>query len=432
MLARPCSGPFNARVQDIRYDVIVIGGGPAGSTAGAYLAMAGKKVLVLEKERFPRFHIGESLLPYNQSILRELGVVDALERAGFPRKFGAQFHLGTGKKAVKVRFRDGRFNKETQSYQVERSLFDEILLRNTEMKGAEIREETPVLHAENDEEEVRVSIVDPKGKTKMIRGQYLLDASGRENFTGNRDGLRESHPRLKKLAAFAHYQGVVTDAGERSNDIVIICVEHGWFWLIPIGADKMSVGCVVDSADYRAQGLDPEAFLQNAVEQCPEMQKRMAGAMCLIPVQVTSDYSYQNRSFIGPRLLRAGDAAGFVDPVFSSGVFLAMKSGKAAARTLIDVLNGRRAEADSFRRYEKSVLKSIEFYQEMVGHFYTRPFLEVLLEPRNGMFSLVDAVNAALAGQMADKWNLRWRLRLFYRVVRMQAKRAIVPRIDFK
>jgi geranylgeranyl reductase family protein len=431
MLAGGAARSLNTAVQDARYDAVVIGGGPAGSSAGSYLAMAGKKVLILEKAVFPRFHIGESLLPYNQILLRELGVVEALEKCAFPRKHGAQFHLGNGSKSVKILFRESRFNKEHQTFQVERAKFDEILLRNAEKKGAAVLEGMTVKRAENDASGVRVVASDREGATQTFEAEYLIDASGRGNFTGNRDGLREIDPDLKKLAVFAHFSGVQADEGERGGDIVIVREKDGWFWLIPVGSGKTSVGGVLDANAYREMGLKPDEALQSLIESCPEMRGRMARAEKLMPVQATTDYSYRNRELTGPRLLRVGDAAGFVDPIFSGGVYLAMSSGKRAATAIIDVLNGRRSERRALAKYEKTVLRAISFYHELVQHYYTTPFMEVLLEPRRGFFSVVDAVVAALAGQFSDSWFLRWRMRLFYRLVKLQGKRPFLPRISF-
>jgi len=393
--------------------------------------MAGRKVLVIEKEVFPRFHIGESLLPCNQSLLRELGLVEELERRGFPRKHGAQFHLGNRSKLVKILFREGKFNREHQAFQVERSVFDEILLRNAEKKGATVLEGSAVKQARNDASGARLTVECADGSTRTFEAEFLIDASGRGNFTGNRDAARVNHPNLKKLSLFSHYTGVRVDDGERAGDIVIVRVKDGWFWLIPIGSEKVSVGAVLDASAYREMGMKPDEALQKLIDDCPEMRDRMAGASKLMPAQSTSDYSYCNRTFTGPRLFRVGDAAGFVDPIFSSGVYLAMYSGKRAAQAVDDVLRGRRSERRALADYEKTIQGAISFYRDMVERYYTTPFMEVLLEPRKDFFALVDAVNGALAGQFTESWSIRWRMRLFYRLVKLQAKRPILPRISF-
>ncbi len=431
MLAVAVACPFNARVQEARYDAVVIGGGPGGSAAGSYLAMAGKKVLIVEREVFPRFHVGESLLPYNQVLLRELGVVETLEKLGFPTKYGAQFHLGNRSKFVKVLFRNGKFNREHRALQVERSAFDEVLLRNAAAKGANVIEGVTVRDVENGPSGVGIVLCDRDGKTTRCEADYVVDATGRDNLTGVREGLRENHPHLRKIAVFSHFSNVQLDSGTTSGDTVIVRTSGGWFWLIPIGAAKTSVGAVLDVQEFRKMGLEPDAALRMLFENCPEMRTRMTHAQSLIPAQVTSDFSYQNRRLIGPRLLRVGDAAGFVDPIFSSGVHLAMSSGKSAAQSILRVVDEGLSEERVFAEYEKRFFRALSFCRELVEHYYTTPFMEVLLEPRREIFSLVDAVNGALAGQFAERWSIRWRMRMFYRLVRLQAKRPFLPRIRF-
>jgi len=430
-LAGGSSGILNAAVQDDRYDAIVIGGGPAGSAAATRLAMAGRKALVLEKEVFPRFHIGESLLPYNQKLFRELDLLGELENLGFPRKRGAQFHLGNGSKSIKILFREGRFNSEHETFQVERAVFDEVLLRHAEKKGAEVREGMSVTGVENDASGVRVTARDGAGETRTFEGVYLVDATGRSNFTAKRDGLCEVDPRLKNLAVFAHFSGVKLDEGERAGDTVIVRVKDGWFWLIPIGNDKTSVGAVLPTAAYKEMGASPDEALQRRIDSCLEMRERMAKAERLIAARTTVDYTYSNRELTGPRLIRAGDAVGFIDPIFSAGVYLAMRSGKESADSIVDALTGRRSERRAFAAYEKRVRRSMAFNREMIDRYYTTEFMEVFLEPRTGLFGIVDAVNGALAGQFGDSWRLRWRLRLFFRLVRLQGRKPFLPRITF-
>ncbi len=419
------------------YDAIVIGGGPGGSTVSTLLARGGRRVLLLEKEHFPRFHIGESLLPYSRPLFEDLGVLPELERAGFLRKFGAQFHLGNGSKATSFVFRQGRFTREPEAFQVERSKFDEILLRHAARCGVEVREGWTVnrFRGPTDGDTgrpdavVEVDATAEDGSAATFRARWLVDASGRGNLTGNQEGLKRPHPRLQKLAVFGHFSGVHVDEGSTGGDTVIVRLDDKWFWLIPLGRDRVSVGLVIDKSAVQAGAGAAEELFWEFVNSSPVMRHRMTSAKALAPLQFTTDFSYSNTRLTGPRLLRVGDAAGFMDPIFSAGVYLAMSSGRLAARIVGSLLD---APADEERRraeYEKRVTESMRFYWQMVELFYTHPFMEVFLQPRHRL-DLPSAVNAVLAGEIAGGWAMRWRLQLFIWVVRLQARWPLVPRLE--
>ncbi len=418
-------------VADKKYDVLVIGGGPGGSASAAFLARAGRRVLVLEKEHFPRFHIGESLLPYNSQIFRELDLMPALQAAGFIRKFGAQFHLGNSAKGTKFVFRNGRYTREPEAIQVERAKFDHLLLKHAQGLGAEVREGWTVSKFTNEGNSIAIDARNDSGQAETFRGSFLIDASGRGNVTGNQEGLRVVHPNLKKLAVFGHFTGVRVDEGDRGGDTVIVRLENKWFWLIPISKEKVSVGCVMDQEEF-AHAKKPAAELFHQIWQAsPEMVSRMKDSQLASAIQTTGDFSYRNRRFIGPRLVRVGDAAGFMDPIFSAGVFLAMFSGKLAAEAINRSLDAGDDGARRLLAYEKRVRAGMQFYWEMVENFYTTPFMEVFLEPRE-KFNLASAVNAVLAGELEGGWAMRWRMRVFFWIVKLQARWPLVPRISFK
>lgn len=412
-------------------DVLVLGGGPAGSTAAALLARAGRRVILLEKDHFPRFHIGESLLPYNRSLFAALGVWPALQAAGFPRKTGAQFHLSNGTKSCRFVFRQGRFTRETETIQVERARFDELLLRHAGHLGADVREGwtagTVAVHADC----VEVQVTDPAGRGHRLVAAHVVDASGRANLTGNQAGLRVIHPRHRKLAVFGHFEGVFRDPGDAGGDTVIVRDADRWFWLIPISEARTSVGLVLDKEAFAAEGGEAGEIFWKAVRRSRVMSGRLQGAHLPGPLQVTSDFSYFNRRLAGPRLARVGDAAGFMDPIFSAGVYLAMWSGQLAAEAVAAALAAGSDGRGLLAAYEKRLGRAMRVYWRLVEHYYTTPFMELFLEPRHRL-DLPAAVLAILAGELEPAWPVRWRLELFYLLVRLQRYRPLVPPLDFR
>jgi flavin-dependent dehydrogenase len=412
------------------YDAIVIGGGPGGSTAGALLARAGRRVLLLEKERFPRFHIGESLLPYNRRLFEEIGVLPKLEAAGLMRKYGAQFHSGNGEHAVKFVFRNGRFTREHQAFQVERAAFDQLLLNHSRDCGVDAREGWTVTRFQHGPAHVQVDARAIDGQSESFHASFLIDASGRGNLTGNQEKLRVVHPHLKKLAVFGHFSGVHLDDGPSGGDTVIVRLGNKWFWLIPLSREKVSVGCVLDQDEFAGSGLSPTELFGRIWRSSAVMRQRLEHAQPVGPIQTTSDFSYHNRRLVGPRLARVGDAAGFMDPIFSAGVYLAMTSAQQAARAILTALDAGHEGSIQLRDYERRLRLALQTYWPMVEHFYTSPFMELFFSPQEH-FHLASAVNAILAGELNGGWSLRWRMRLFFLLIRLQRRFPIVPRASF-
>ena len=418
-------------MSDTIYDAVIIGGGPGGSTAATFLAQAGRRVIVLEKEHFPRFHIGESLLPYNRGIFEELGILPELERAGLIKKTGAQFHIGNGSKSLFLVFRNGRFTREPEAFQVERATFDDMLLKYAAKSGAEVREGWTVSRFNSDASGVTVEARSDTGEQKSFRGRFLIDASGRGNLTGNQEGIREIHPKLKKLAVFGHFAEVRLDDGEKAGDTVIIRLEDKWFWIIPLSAEKTSVGCVMDQAEFARAKESPGDIFARLWQSSPPLRERMRNTRLLGSMHTTSDFSYRNRSYVGKRLLRVGDAAGFMDPIFSAGVYLACYSAKFAAKIVDQAVREDNDGAAALRKYDRKIFCAMRTYWDMVEGFYTTPFMEVFMSPRHRM-SLPAAVTAVLAGELDGGWKIRWRMRAFFWIIKLQRKFPLLPRICFR
>jgi FADH2-dependent halogenase len=417
-------------MSETKHDALVIGGGPGGSAAATFLARAGKSVLVLEKERFPRFHIGESLLPYNRKLFSEMGVLETLEAAGFPRKLGAQFHIGNASKSLKLVFSNGCYTRETRAFQVERAKFDDLLLKHAHKSGAEVREGWTVTGFESQPERVTIEARAENGTKETFSGAFLIDASGRGNFTGNKQGMRVVHPNLKKLAIFGHFENVLRDPGTPGGDTVIIRLANKWFWIIPLSEKRTSVGCVMDQEEFAQAKQSPAEVFERIWRASTALRQRMEHAKLLNAIQATSDFSYYNKRLVGHRLLRVGDAAGFMDPIFSAGVYLAMYSGKLAAQVVMESLAAGNDGRRQLKAYERRVFRAMEFYWEMVEAYYTQPFIELFMEPRS-KFNLPAAILAILAGELEGGWGIELRRKLFFLLIRVQAHWPLVPRISF-
>ncbi len=408
------------------YDVAIIGGGPAGSTAATILAQAGRRAVVIERERFPRFHIGESLLPYTMPTFERLGVREALDRT-FLDKHGAELATSCGSRLVRFHFRNGFRLAHTRSYQVDRATFDKLLLDHARDAGAEVRESTAVDGVAFDTDGATLRITGPGGAEK-IRARYVIDASGRGVVLGSHFKLKQRYPGLNKFSVFAHWEGVTREPGIDGSLTRMVRGGDRWFWMIPLGETRMSIGLVMDTPDFKALRQSPEQALQNAIAAEPVIMARMAGAERVTPVYSTGDYSYRNTRFAGERWLLAGDAAGFIDPVFSTGVFLAIASGERAADAIDAVLGDPAVREKRFRTYERKLGRVMNLYLRFVRSWYSRHFIEVITSPTN-RFDLAGAINAVLAGNITGSFAIWWRMQLFYLVVFLQRFVPLCPRL---
>jgi len=406
------------------YDVAIIGGGPAGSTAAALLARAGRRVIVFEREKFPRFHIGESLLPFSMKAFSRLGLHEKFLRAGFIKKFGGEIVGACSETGTKFYFKDGYRSQTDHAYQVTRGDFDKVLLDHAAECGAEVQEQTSVDRVQFSKDDVELT-VKCNGSSRSIRARYLIDASGRASVLGRQFKIKKTYNHLQKLSIFAHYDGVWRANGIDGTLTVLIRAIDRWFWLIPLSADRTSV---LDSETFRKSKLSAEDFLEQALGEQPIIAKRMTNARRVSQVYVEADFSYRSARLHGDRWLLAGDAAGFIDPIFSSGVFLAVFSGERCADVLNEVLQRPRNMKRLFARYERSVNRAMDVYLRFVNAWYTKEFIEVFLAPRN-VLGLAPAVNAVLGGNVGNSFPIRWRMWVFYFLVWLQRHHPIAPRL---
>ncbi|MGI8890176.1 MAG: NAD(P)/FAD-dependent oxidoreductase [Chthoniobacterales bacterium] len=409
------------------YDVAIIGGGPAGSTAATLLAQAGRRVLVCERERFPRFHIGESLLPMSMKTFTRLGVHEKFEQAGFVRKHGGEMASACSAEGVKFYFKDGYQCQTESSYQVPRAEFDQLLLDHAAENGAEVHQETAVRKVEFFDDHVELELETKSSPSEKISARYVIDASGRNSVLGNHFKLKETYPHLQKISIFAHYDGVEGDEGRDGTLTRQLRAADRWFWYIPLPNERASIGVVLDTALYKQARKAPEDFLAEALAEQPFLTRRMAHARRVTPVYASADFSYRQSRLTGDRWMLAGDAAGFIDPVFSSGVFLAVLAGEQCADILDVVLDHPRKAPRLFAGYERRLRRAMKGYLRFVDAWYSKEFIEVFLHPQD-FFQLPAAVNAVLAGNIDGSLAIRWRMRVFYFIVWLQRYLPLCPR----
>lgn len=360
------------------YDVIVIGGGPAGSTTAALVAEYGHRVLLLEREAFPRFQIGESLMPGTYWSFKRLGLLDKLERSAFVKKYSVQFFSSSGKGSAPFYFFKHDPHESSITYQVLRSEFDLMMLDNAREKGAEVVQGTSVhrVHFDGDRA-TGVQIKDRSGQVEDILADVLVDATGRSALISRKLKTKTVEPKLKKASIFTHFKGGMRDEGIDEGATLILHTrdKDSWFWYIPLPDDVVSVG-VVGGLDTLLQkrGGTPQEIFDEELAKCIPMCERLASADQLFPMKVTQDFSYRSRTAAGEGWVLVGDAFGFIDPVYSSGVFLALKSGEMAADAIHEAIEKRDFSAEQLGKWVPEFLPGMEAIRKLVYAFYSKNF----------------------------------------------------------
>jgi flavin-dependent dehydrogenase len=408
------------------FDVAIIGGGPAGSSAGTLLAKAGRRVVIFEKEKFPRFRVGESTLPATLNTIDRMGASEKIKNGGFLVKYGGEIVSACGQR-VRFYFRNGFKAKRQSAYQVLRSEFDRILLDHAAESGCDVRQQKTVESFEIDNQGVTLYLGDGR---IVVRAKYLIDCSGRNCVVGTKFSLRERYQNLRKFSLYAYYEDVLREDGPDGTLTRMVRTKDSWFWMIPLSGNTTSIGVVMDAERFRSMNLSPEEALARCIAEQPVVSEYMPNARRVTEVYATGDFSYRNKNLCGDRWLLAGDAAGFIDPVFSSGVYLALLSGEQAADSLNIALDHPEKRAKAFRFYERRIGRVLDIYLRWASSWYTQEFVEVFLYPKE-IFELVPAVSAVLSGNEVRDFSIRWRLCIFEMLVALQKRTSkIAPKLS--
>lgn len=386
------------------WDVVILGGGPGGSTLASCLALRGRRALVLEREKFPRFHIGESLLPRSREVFRKIGVEGKLEER-FLRKYGARFLCSATRRVSTYRFAEAFEPELDFAYQVPRAEFDDVLLKHAAELGAEVREEweaTDVIFEGSKAAGVRARPVNAPSEEVEIRAPVVVDATGRDTLLALRTRRKANVPKLDKTALFSHYKGAARQQGLEEGNIQIVVFEHGWFWFIPFRGDITSVGVVVSSEwlKSRRKGESLDALYDRAVAESSWATELLAGAERLRPVGALADFSYRIDQLAGDGWLFVGDAGGFLDPLFSTGAHLAVKGADLAAEAIDQALASGDTSRAAFARYEAAVRYAVDLFLGFVQAFYGDGRLREALFEQNQRPVVRRLITSVLSGDV--------------------------------
>lgn len=359
-----------------QYDCAVIGGGPAGATAATVLAMHGRRVAIIERDEFPRYHVGESLMPYTWFTFERLGVLDWFDSNACPQKHSVQFVSTSGKVSQPFYFFETIKHDCATTWQVRRSDFDRMLLDNARAKGADVYQGVTVREPIVDGSRlVGVRGIASGGSNTTFHANAVIDATGRDTFLASKLGWKRRDADLNKIAIFTYYKGAKRDPGLDAGATTVAYIpDKGWFWYIPLPDDVVSVG-VVAEADYLYRGTrDPEAIFLREAEHCLWINDHLSTGKRIEPVRVTGEFSYRAENIGGEGFCLAGDAFSFLDPVFSTGIFMALKSGEMAADAVHAGLDRGVINSETFTDYGRNMRWALDQFRELVLSFYNQTF----------------------------------------------------------
>jgi FADH2 O2-dependent halogenase len=354
--------------------VLIIGGGPGGSSAGSYLSMAGIPNIIIESDIHPRPHVGESLVPITTRVFREIGFLPTMERERFPRKYGASWHPLQRGQETSIEFKEFPQDGTDQdyTYHVDRARFDSLLLRHAKERGSEVYQGARVREILFDGERAAGARVEVLGKTLEIPASFIIDASGRNAVLGKQLSLLVKDPVFDQYAMHAWFRNV--DRSECGTadfiHIYFLPINRGWVWQIPITDEITSIGVVTEKSEFKKAHGNVEEWFQRAIEMTPDVKRAMRNAERINEFRREGDYSYSMKRFSGPGYALIGDAARFVDPIFSSGVSVALNSGRFVARALDSVFKNEKPEATALAEYERTVRDGVNIWYEFISSYY--------------------------------------------------------------
>jgi flavin-dependent dehydrogenase len=401
-------------------DILVVGGGPAGSTISALLAEHGYDVVLLEKSHHPRFHIGESLLPLNLPMFERLGVEKQIASIGI-LKYGAEFVSPDHEQASYFDFGQALDKSFPHAYEVRRSEFDEILFKNAIAKGARAREGCRVTGIEFPRgARAVVTSQSEDGQITQWQPRFVVDASGRDTLLANQFGIKQRNKKHASTAIFGHFEGAERRIGKEAGNITLFWFEHGWFWYIPLADGSVSVGAVCWPYYMKSRKIDKEQFFSATIALCPPLAERLRAAKLVSPVTATGNFSYTSSRSSGSNYLMLGDAFAFIDPVFSSGVLLAMNSAFAGAEAIDECLRNPAKASRALKKFDQTSRHGLKIFSWVIYRMTTPVMRNLFMLPSNN-FRLQETLLSVLAGDLFGDTPVRFRLMLFKIIYYLQS-----------